>query len=293
MLKFKPIEIQDRSTFKTFLDEWQMESSELTFTNLFIWQKPVDIQYAIYDDVLYINMLTESPKRFFLPPIPLKQEMDYTRALGTARQFMTELGLPFGVRAANTKLLQKIKECCKEFLTFEEDRNNFDYVYTAQDLIELSGNKYHGKRNHINKLLQEHACQYVTYDDSYKKQCLELYEIWKLGRENTANEEMALRAALDHMAELELKGGMLIINGRVEAFSIGERISKDMALIHIEKAGNISGTFPYINQQFAEHAWCDVKYINREEDMGIPGLRKAKLSYNPIELIGKYTIRSK
>ena len=105
-------------------------------------------------------------------------------------------------------------------------------------------------------------------------------------------ERDAIITAVTNMDELSIKGGGIVIDGKLAAFSLGQRISNEMAVIHIEKApDSVDGLYTLINQQFVEHEWADVTYINREEDMGIEGMRKAKLSYRPVKFIEKYTAR--
>lgn len=102
----------------------------------------------------------------------------------------------------------------------------------------------------------------------------------------------AIEEALKNFIALEMQGGVILIEGEVEAFTLGELLNKDTAVVHIEKANpEIRGLYALINQQFCEQAWGKVPFINREQDLGEPGLRTAKLSYNPIRLVEKYRIR--
>ena len=173
------------------------------------------------------------------------------------------------------------------------DRDNFDYIYNMEDLRTLSGKKYHGKRNHINQFLSANEYEYVEITPSMLLECMAIYEAW-LAKKDPAEqgvlgEKNAILIGLQYMEQLGPKGGGIRMGGQLRAFSLGERLDDEMAVIHIEKAeGEIPGLYPLINQAFVDNAWKDVTYINREEDMGLEGLRKAKLSYHPAFLLEKF-----
>jgi hypothetical protein len=169
-------------------------------------------------------------------------------------------------------------------------------VYLAAQLILLEGRKLHGKRNHISRFQRTYDFQYDALKDRYVAPCLNLAEVWcdfKRCEEdmNLMDEWDAVREALAHWRELQVGGGVLLVGGRVEAFSLGERLNEQTAVVHIEKANpDLQGAYAMINQQFCEHAWSALRYVNREQDLAIEGLRRAKLSYQPDHLVGKYRI---
>ena len=176
----------------------------------------------------------------------------------------------------------------------QPDRGNFDYVYSGEKLRTLAGKKLHGKRNHINRFLEENSSwEYVEIDGSMLEECVSVYNEWcqSRGEDETdcVGEACAIRAGITHMKTLGLVGGGIRIGGMLVAFTLAERIDSEMAVVHIEKAdGKINGLYPFINQQFVTRELSDVAWINREEDMGIEGLRTAKLSYHPDRMIEKY-----
>ena len=179
------------------------------------------------------------------------------------------------------------------------DRNNSDYIYLAKDLINLSGNKYHRKKNHLNQFIKNHAFEYHPLNAELVKRVLGMQETWCQIREcvlkpDLLAEDFAVREALTHFEELGYQGGAILINSVVEAFSLGEPLNEDTAVIHIEKANpDVLGLYAAINQLFCLNAWSKVTYINREQDMGVEGLRKAKESYYPHHMVNKYTVRPK
>ena len=195
---------------------------------------------------------------------------------------------------ADTRLAQEVASLAD--LKCEPVRDHFDYIYRAADLIKLAGNKYHSKRNHINNLKRSQPFAYEPLTEEHLAACLNLADRWCEFKRcdedlNLIGEWEAVCLALRHYQELSLQGGVILIHGKVEAFSIGELLNKQTAVIHIEKANpEIGGLYSVINQQFCEHAWHEVQFINREQDLGEEGLRKAKLSYNPEHLEEKFRI---
>jgi len=181
----------------------------------------------------------------------------------------------------------------------EIDRDNSDYVYLTDNLIKLSGKKYHRKKNHLNRFRKNYSYEYRDLDEEGVECFLDMQENWcqlKNCLENPGllREDYAVYNALTHFEDLNYKGGSIIINGEVEAFSLGEQLNEKTAVIHIEKANpDIPGLYTAINQFFCEKAWSHMKYINREQDLGIEGLRKAKKSYIPHHMVDKYVLTRK
>ncbi len=179
----------------------------------------------------------------------------------------------------------------------EPTRDQFDYVYRSEDLIKLAGRKYHAKRNHINKFRRSHPFTYVPFTNEHLEPCLELADSWCAWRRceedlNLVGEWDAVREALTHFEALQIVGGVILVEDQVKAFALGELLNEEMATVHIEKADpEIPGLYAVINQQFCENCWPDVPFVNREQDLGEPGLRKAKLSYYPDHLEEKFQVR--
>jgi len=198
--------------------------------------------------------------------------------------------VPIDVAPQLTRLFQSC-EC-------EEDRDFFDYVYLASDLIELRGKKYDGKRNHIKKFMKLYDHEYVKLGPEHIDDCLRIMydrcvenDCGCLRGHDHACDRKPSAELLEHFRELDCTGALIKVSGRYEAFTVGEALNGDTAVIYIEKANTaFSGIYTFINQQFCEREWAGMTFINREEDEGVQGLRKAKLSYHPVRLIEKYTI---
>ena len=180
-----------------------------------------------------------------------------------------------------------------------ENRDMSDYIYEREKLVKLPGKKYHGKRNHIARFMDADDWCYEEITDANRADAKAMMDEWKNRRADAWNVELeqefgAMTTALMEMKQLGLVGGLLRKVGQVVALSMGEPLNDDTFVVHYEKAfADVQGAYPMINQQFAEHAAEGYTFIDREEDTGDPGLRKAKLSYQPCRLEKKYTaIRS-
>jgi uncharacterized protein len=290
---FKPLGIEDRAVFAEILKAYGPETSEWTFTNLFIWRSHYGFEWSIYKDQLLL-ICTEGEDNFYaMQPIGPPPRRD---AVLTLLQWLREekgVADP-RIEKADRRLVVELSGSGRFHI--EPTRDHFDYVYLRKDLVELGGNKYRAKRNHINKFLRLYPLEYTQLGPEHLDDCLALQEKWCLLRRceddlNLLGEWEAIREILAHFDTLELRGGVLLIGGKVHAFAIGERLDAETAVIHIEKADpEIAELYAVINQQCSENCWQDVQFINREQDLGLPGLREAKLSYNPHHFAEKWRI---
>jgi uncharacterized protein len=291
--RFKEIQLEDRDVVQEILWQYQPQTSEMTFTNFFIWRSCYGFQWSRFKDWLLFICTAEPQGPYGFPPVgpPLRKEV--------VRHFLKWLGEQGGknprIERADLRLAEELKG--SEELVIEPVRDHFDYIYRGQDLIQLAGRKYHGKRNHISKLLRSHAFTYAALEEKHVAGCLELSGRWCLPHRcaedlSLSHEWDAVREGLANFRELKLQGGVLLEGDKVQAFTLGERLNREMAVVHVEKADpEIPELYTLINQQFCEHAWQEMGYINREQDLGDPGLRQAKLSYFPDRFSEKFQIR--
>lgn len=286
----------DKPTFDKFFGERYCEHSGYTFTNLFMWRKMRDYRWAVEDDVLYFFSTNEKNFMAWQPIGPQEKMQDaITKVLRVAEELRGEKKFMFVV--VEKIFADELEKYPHAKFNITAERNNFDYVYLAQDLINLSGRKFHGKKNHLNafrKIYPDAVYQPITKEiiPKCREELNVWYEIHK--RTNPDNpficyEQAAIHEIFDHFDAFKVKGGAILIDGKVAAFTFGEQLNSDTAVIHVEKAdSNIRGIYTAINQNFVAAEWSDMIYINREEDMGIDGLRQAKESYRPIKLIEKF-----
>jgi hypothetical protein len=294
MTEFKPIEIQDKPLFDEFLRKDPPRISELTFTNLFIWRHHYQPAWLEWNDCILIIFRPQKGPTYGLSPF----------GPGDKKSALDVLCKEIAKQTADVR----IGRVGEEFVTNHvdpakyavvNDRDNSDYVYLAKDLINLSGNKYHRKKNHLNQFIKNHAFEYHPLNKELVRRVLGMQEAWCQIRECVVKpdllaEDFAVHEALTYFEELGYQGGAILINSEVEAFALGEPLNADTAVIHIEKANpDILGLYAAINQLFCLNAWSKVTYINREQDMGVEGLRKAKESYYPHHMVNKYTLMPK
>jgi hypothetical protein len=261
---------------------------------MFIWGTDGKMQFAEKDHVLYIKLDFIGVPVYFWAPIPkFGVKVDYRKAVCEAVNYMKRLGVEPTFRSVSTPFYELLQKACPE-LYIQPTDIAWDYVYEREKLETLKGKKLHAKRNHINKFLSLYPeFEYRKLDSSMTQDCIALYDQWQEEKEEENaeyNEERAsVLLALKHMKELELSGGAIFIDEKLVAFTLGERLQPHMQLVHIEKADALyEGIYPMINQQYVKNECMDVELINREEDMGLEGMRKAKRAYYPIKMIEKY-----
>ncbi len=229
---------------------------------------------------------------FFFPPIGEGDVVECCRAL---LQSMKEKRVPAKIARVPEELISRFDWKAEGFMV-EFDRDQSDYIYLTEDLITLQGRKYHRKRNHIKKFKERYAYWYIPLTTEQISECLRLETKWCDLRQcevipGLFNESVATKEAFSHFEALEVKGGAILIEDKVEAFTLGEPLNQETVVIHIEKANpDFDGLYPMINQAFLENHWSGYAYVNREQDLGEEGLRKAKESYFPHRMINKYTI---
>jgi len=258
-----------------------------------MWQEPYGIEWAEEDGILFIK---GGGKRatFMLPPFAGK-DAKFIDGIRKADEWFKANNIPFMLRGVTPHLMERLEALMPDTFAFEADRDNFEYVYTTESLITLAGKKLRQKKNHLNQFRMQYSnyeYEPITVDNI--PLCRETATDWVENRHDDSEEGLeeelkAINLLFDHWDELGLVGGAIKLFGRVEAFSIGEKLNDRTGLIHIEKANpDIRGLYQAINNEFIRHEFSDVEFINREEDMGLPGLRKAKESYNPDHFAEKH-----
>ncbi|WP_311194447.1 DUF2156 domain-containing protein [Selenomonas noxia] len=294
-IEFHALTKEDKPLLDRYFRANYYENSHFNFTNLYMWREPFHVHVAEEDDVLYV--VSEWKARVSALQ-PFCDPARYPEATKKLLAYFEEIAQPFHIYDMERGYADFLRSCdCANFEVVA-DRDNYDYVYLSEKLISLSGRKLHSKKNHLNAFRKEHPdAQFLPITDEIVTQCkLELNSWYKQHRQEDGTvdlfidyERTAILEVLNNFADFGLKGGAILLDGRVVAFTFGEQLNTDTAVIHVEKADpEVRGAYPAINQGFVEHAWSHLTYINREEDMGIEGLRKAKESYKPEKLIEKF-----
>lgn len=296
MIEFKRPELEDKELIESYLHRQHSRSCEFTFANTYLWSRHYHVQFAVIEDMLVYKACGEEPGFTF----PLGEEKNVKRAMEAIHQYCSEQGVNYHYHLVTKEQFEVMDRLYPGKFEIEYNRDAADYVYEREKLANLSGKKYHGKKNHVNKFVRMFPdWAYESINDDNKEECFQMALKWR--RENGCeddpekNAEMCVTANyLRLFDELGMRGGLLRAGGRIVAFSIGEPLNEDTMVVHIEKAfADVPGAYTMINQQFVLHETEGFTYINREEDTGAEGLRKAKLSYHPVFLVEKGIVRWK
>lgn len=292
MIHFEPIELDKKELYETLLHNSSEHGCEYTFTNLFMWGTQ---QLAFLEN--HVVLFSEFDCHCFYP-FPIGNG-DKKTVLETIFADAKEREICCCLTGLNSEDKQTLETLYPGKFYFQYDRSNSDYVYNIHDLADLKGRKLHRKRNHLKHFQKNHPnCVVEPISDNNIKELHNFISAWyqiKLvdtPEEEFHNEQAALEKALSFYKELEMEGLILKEDDTILAFTLGRQMSPDTFDVHFEKArGDIDGAYTTINNAFANYIrdkYPHILYLNREEDMGIPGLRKAKQSYFPHHMVKKY-----
>ena len=294
-ISWKPVSMEDRDIIESYYEKEQSMSCEFSFANNLLWMPYYSIRYAIIRDCLVFI----SHESICSVCFPLGRG-DIQGVVDDLLQYFSEIGRKFQMHLVTREQFARLEELYPGKFDIAYNRDAADYIYEAEKLRTLAGKKLHGKRNHINKFKQLYPdWSFEELNDENTQECLAMAEEWgtqnlvEQDEEKDAEFEITLRA-LRERERLHLRGGLIRANGKVVAFSLGEPCNRETYVVHIEKAfADVPGAYPMINQQFVEHIAEGYRYINREDDIGSEGLRKAKLSYFPDILLEKGLVTRK
>lgn len=288
MIDFIPIQEKSREEIAGYLKYSDSRSCDMPFATLYLWRDFYQLEYALVDDFLITHSCSGDRESFSFPI----GKNEPVRAVELLIGHCEEKGIPCLLNSITKKEEKWLKLHFPGQFEVNYNRDYADYIYETEALIALRGKKYHGKKNHINKFMKLYDWSYEQITDNSLPECLALLDAWE--EENHSDDpelaaEIAVSIAAIRQREfLGLKSGLIRADGRVVAFTLGEEICRDTFCIHVEKAcSDVPGAYAMINQQFLIHEAADYKYVNREDDVGEPGLRKAKLSYHPAFLLEK------
>ena len=270
---------------------------EIVITDTYIWEGYYDTRYYINEyGLVWIYRI----KNEVFSSVPLCTDENLVDSFYDMKKYFNDvLGEKLKLYLVDEHAKDVLNLPEDKFLV-EEERDYFDYLYDAKELMNLSGKKYHKKKNHVNSFLREYENRYKIKiaDKSDIKDIKEFLIRWH-DRRNIEDEynrdDYELNGifyVLEHCDMLKYKMMLVYVDKVVEGFTLGTYLCEEKtAYIHVEKANpDIRGLYAFINREFLRNCFSEAEYVNREDDMGLEGLRKAKLSYNPIELIKKYTI---
>ncbi|MCS7281098.1 MAG: phosphatidylglycerol lysyltransferase domain-containing protein [Desulfobacterota bacterium] len=289
---FKEITIDDRVHIERIIRAYRPTTSEWTFTNLFMWRKYYGLRWAVVDETLFC-VCEADPKRVYgFQPIGVRDRktlfafIEWLKRKTSSKKAIIE--------RADMRFVKEILGT--QNVSVFPQRDHFDYVYSRDDLAYLRGKRYRIPRNHINRLLRIYPLEFQILERDHMEGCIEVHRRWVEKKKDPKDKSLvaefeAVCELFDNYEKLNLIGGVILLGKKVVAFSIGEMLNDTTMVVHVEKADpEYPGLFSLINQKFSEICAKDAIYINREQDLGIPGLRRAKISYHPHHLEEKFRI---
>jgi hypothetical protein len=279
----RPLAMEDRPSLRSLFEALQPRVSELTFAGLWLFRHAHGYRLSRIDDSLLVLGQGYDGSPYAFPPMGGDVTAVASRLLSAGLSF-------YGVE--NPLLLESLSRAGRVV----EDRDNWDYLYSRSDLATLPGNRYHKKKNRINYFLARHDCTVELLGPQHTKACLDFLQEW--GRVRNATESSSFNPELEATVEavrsvhlLGLEGLVALVDGRVRALVIGERLNTDTSVCHFQKSDPfMEGLSQLIDREFNARLFTDCTFVNREQDLGEPGLRAAKLSYHPIDMVRKYRI---
>ena len=294
MLQYKSVTLEDKEWIAACMKAANLRGSEFTFANLFDWREIYDFKIARFEDMLIIKSGRSDTD--FMYPVG---GGDVSKAISALMQEAKELGGEFSMYGIPASAVEAVSQQLGEHYEILPVRDNFDYIYDRESLATLAGKKLHAKRNHINNFIAANpdwSLEPITQENI--GQAWEMNLQWCAAQEcvshSLRNEGCAVENAFKNFFELGLRGAMLKAGGRIVAYTIGSAVTDDTFVVHIEKAfADVQGAYPMINREFVRSLPENYIYINREDDVGDLGLRKAKESYRPAMMYERYIARKK
>lgn len=296
-LEFKEPCLADYCKITEFIAPFAEESMscEITPMTLLIWKNYYHQKIAFCDDMLFVSLGKNS--EIFLLPFA----KDMKKAVNILKELTKSQNRPLVFLGAEGVRLDTFNSIFSEEFSQNESREDFEYLYLTEKLKNLSGKKFHSKRNHISAFSKAYNWSYESMTTDILPEIFEMADKWteemKKITDDTKSievENKALKEYLPFMKELNLRGGCIRVDGKIIAFTFGSPINNKVFDIHVEKAlPEFRTAYTLINREFILNELLDFEYVNREDDMGLEGLRKAKLSYHPDILLKKYVIKYK
>ncbi|MBQ6871809.1 MAG: DUF2156 domain-containing protein [Bacteroidales bacterium] len=310
MIEFKNIELEDKSWVDQLLSYADYGATEFNFSVLFIWKEIFSTQIGRFKDFLIVRFAPQGASanevRYFFPA----GRGDYREVIEEMMDDAKQLQAGFMLVSVLEQQKTILEEIFPGRFSYTANRNSFDYVYLAENLISLKGKKYQSKRNFVSRFKNSPNWSYEPITSQNYMECLQMNREWCklygcLQDSSMQQESCSVKSALENFEALGMKGGLLRLDGNVVAFTLGEKLNSDTFLVHIEKAfAHVTGAYPAISQIFLQHQMnvpytpeteltpenIGFKYVNREDDTGDENLRKAKLQYHPAFLIEKYIV---
>ncbi|MBQ4051960.1 MAG: DUF2156 domain-containing protein [Oscillospiraceae bacterium] len=285
MLNFRSVTLSDKDRIEPYYKKRGCAAAQYTFAAGFIWDAGYPLEVCEDDGYLFVRYVGYS----YLCPVGSGDEAAFAAAMAKLEAHCRETGDKLHLHNVPNEEKEMLLRIYGDRLTILDSRDDFEYIYDRQALADLPGKKYHGKKGHVRRFM-ETDWEYRSLTAAMADDVLSMHSAWCRDNDckggELCKERKAVRRALDYFDELGLKGAVLYQGGVPVAYTIGEPTGNSTFAVHFEKAfASVQGAYPAINQMFVQHEMGDFSFVNREEDTGDEGLRKAKLSYKPVRLL--------
>lgn len=282
MLEFKTPQIEDKLWVEECFKHLKTMNCDYTFGNMFVWSTEYTTKICKYKDFFICSWGKGDETNFGIPV----GNGDFKDAVNAVKEYTKELGLKLRFYGVTEAYIDMLNNYFPNEFDFQYDDGYGDYIYSVEKMAELKGKKYHGKRNHITNFKRNNSnWSFETINKDNINDCIDLHTKWISTHNDDSDisfEFEAVLKAFENYEKLGFVGGLIRIDGEAIAYTFGEPISEETFVTHFEKAPpEIQGAYPVINQEFTKNCLMNYKYVNREEDLGLEGLRKAKQSYCP------------
>jgi uncharacterized protein len=288
-LAFEPIDLERQGNYRQRLARCAQIASDYSFINLWSWGDEYGLQWAWQEQVVWIKQTR--PSENLWAPVGDWHQVDWSSILKAAASCCPRI-----IRVPEV-LLEIWKMQPGTAVEALESREHWDYLYDRQELVDLAGNRFHKKKNLLNQFKKKYDAAYLPFGPDMVAQAKGMQEDWCAwrdceGNDTLAAENEAIAKLLDNWQELSgVTGGALRVDNTLAAYTVAEVMPDDSLVIHFEKAcPDFKGSYQAINQVFLEKEPSSSTIVNREQDLGDEGLRKAKLSYNPVDFVRKYRV---
>lgn len=294
---FRPLALSDGEKIRRQVYDTECRNCDLNFLNLISWRFLYNTEVAFWEGWMFFRFFLNG-RRAYLAPIG---QGDWKIPLQVLMADAASQGVPFLMAGVCENSLSRLNEAMPGTFKAEADRRFTDYIYRRDVLSELAGKKLQPKRNLVNRFIRTYPnYEYLPLTPSLIPACLELERRWNAervenkGLSESIEERRSIETVFEHWEALGAIGGVVRIDGQVVAFTYGSPINYDTFGVCVEKADvSYEGAYAFINREFARHIDPRFVYLNREEDLGLEGLRRVKLSYQPEVLLHKYHVVAK
>jgi len=284
--QFEPINLEKQEDYLQMLSRCPQVASDYSFMNIWAWAEDYGLSWAWNDDCVWIRQ--SRPEVLYWMPVGPWDEIDWrTRLPEESGDSSIFIRIP-------DQLVEIWQTSFTDRATVEEERGHWDYVYSVSELIDLKGNRFHKKKNLLNQFVKKYEYTYVPFAPELIDQAMAMQESWCTWRDCESSdilsaENHAIFRVLNNWEQLNgTLGGALMVDGSMVAYTVAEALTPQSVVIHFEKGDTrFKGVYQAINQMFLAHSARDFLTVNREQDLNDEGLRKSKLSYNPLEFISK------